>query len=162
PPAAVAVPLAPVALAPLLALRTFGPFAALRTLAPLRALAAFRPFAALRALAALRTLSPVGVAVAPAAPASFPRLALGPVGEVAEMRGLDAGDRLAEKLLDLIERLLLGGCRERDRRACASRTARPPDAVDIVLRMDRHVEIEDVADDGDVEPAGRDVRGDEE
>ena len=33
------------------------------------------------------------------------------------------------------------------------------DAVDIVLGMDRHVVVEDVADVGDVEAARRDVRG---
>ena len=38
----------------------------------------------------------------------------------------------------------------------------PSDAVDIVFRMRRHVEIDDVADGRDIEPARRDIAGNQD
>ena len=57
-------------------------------------------------------------------------------------------------------RVALGDQRERS--AGAAGAAGAADAVDIVLGMDRHVEIEDMADVGNVEAARGDVGGDQE
>ena len=51
---------------------------------------------------------------------------------------------------------------ERDRGALEAGATRAPDAVDIILRMMRHVEIEDVADGRNIEAARRDVARHEE
>src|SRR5919206_5033313 len=68
-------------------------------------------------------------------------------------RRLDPGNLPADELLDRGERLAVVSGDERDRRAGAARPAGPADAVHIVLRMHRNVEIDDVADVRDVEAA---------
>ena len=47
-------------------------------------------------------------------------------------------------------------------RAAAAGAAGAADAVDIIVGMDRHVEIEDMADGGHVQPARRDIAGDQD
>jgi len=53
------------------------------------------------------------------------------------------------------------GNHEGERVASGFRATRPPDAVDVILRMLRHVVIDHVAHVGDVQPARGDVRGHE-
>ena len=60
------------------------------------------------------------------------------------------------------ERLVVGRGHERDRGAGAAGAAGAADAVDVIFGMMRHVEIEDVADFGNVEAAGGDIGGDQE
>ena len=62
-------------------------------------------------------------------------------------------DRFAEHLLDIFERLEFFGCHQRGREAFFARAARAPNAVHVVIRLPGKVEIEYVADVGDVEPA---------
>ena len=66
-------------------------------------------------------------------------------------------DRLAGQLLDRLDVFRLGARDDRLSEARAAGAAGAADAVDVVLRMGRHVEIEDVADGRDIEPARRDV-----
>src|SRR5690606_10847552 len=62
-------------------------------------------------------------------------------------------DLLAGQPLDRIEIFGVGAGEDGERLARAPGAAGAADAVDIVLGVDRHVEIEDVADVGDVEAA---------
>ncbi|MEY9410125.1 hypothetical protein ABH989_004591 [Bradyrhizobium ottawaense] len=73
-----------------------------------------------------------------------------------------ARNALADQLLDCHHRLLVERRHDRDRGAGATGAAGPADAVDVVIGMVGNVEIEDVADLGNVEAAGGDIRGDEE
>ena len=80
---------------------------------------------------------------------------------VVEVFQLHARDFLADETFDGENvRGILG---DHDGKGVAARlgAARAPDAVDVILRMLRHVVIDDVADVGDVKSARGDVRGDE-
>src|SRR5579872_638874 len=66
-------------------------------------------------------------------------------------------DRLARQLFDLGDIFAVERRRDGDRRTAAAGAAGTADAVDVVLRMGRYVEVEDVADRRDVEAARRDV-----
>jgi hypothetical protein len=77
-------------------------------------------------------------------------------------RVLGARDLLGDQLLDGVEVLFVGRRADHHGLAFAARAASAADAVDVVLGVRGNVEVEDVADRGDVEPARRHVRGDEE
>src|ERR1700749_763951 len=75
---------------------------------------------------------------------------------------LGARNVLADQLLDRSDRFLVELGDDGDRRAGAARAAGAADAMDIVVGVMRHVEIEDVADLGNIEAARGDVGGDQE
>ena len=71
-------------------------------------------------------------------------------------------DGLADQLLDRRDALLVGRRDHGDGGAAAPGAPGTADAVDVVVGMVRHVEIEDVADGGNVEPARGDIGGDQQ
>ncbi len=75
---------------------------------------------------------------------------------------VNAGDRLADQLLDRRDEAAVLGRRQREGAPAAAGAAGAADPVDVILGVDRDVEIEDVAEALDVEAAGRDVGGDQE
>src|SRR5439155_963384 len=81
---------------------------------------------------------------------------------VAAGSGSHGGDLLADQLLDRGDRLVVVRRHDGDGGAGFSRAAGAADAVDIIVGVMRHVEIEYVADVRDVEPAGGDVGSDQE
>src|SRR4029450_10382250 len=70
---------------------------------------------------------------------------------------VDPGDLVAEHLLDRLQRLVVSRRHQHGGETFASRPAGPPDAMDVVLGVDRHVVIEDMAHVGDIEAARRHV-----
>src|SRR5262249_48648807 len=70
-------------------------------------------------------------------------------------------DALAHQLLDVADVGALLVVAERDRQAARARAAGAADAVDVGLGLVRDLEVEDVRDLVDVEPARGDVRRDE-
>src|SRR4029077_16948132 len=80
------------------------------------------------------------------------------VGDLGGARlAIDPRDVMAEQPFNGLDRL---GLFRRDQSCCeafAAGASRAPDAVDVVLGMNRNVVVEDVADVGDVEAAGGDV-----
>ena len=66
---------------------------------------------------------------------------------------------LADQLFDRHDRFLVERGDDGDRRAGPPRTPGAADAVDVIVGMMRDVEIEDVADGGNIEAAGGDVGG---
>src|SRR5215475_5889180 len=72
-------------------------------------------------------------------------------------RPVDPGNLVAEHLLDRLEGFVVSRRHQHGGEAFASRPPGPPDAMDIVLGVDRHVVIEDVAHVGDIEAARRHV-----
>src|SRR3954453_18998526 len=118
--------------------------AAFAARAALLATAAARPIAAMLALAVLaRTLAVVGC-----------------VGRNFVI-AFGARNGLADQLLDRGHRLGIEGGDDGDRSPGAAGAAGTTDAVNVVVGMMRHIEVEDVADDGDIEAAGGDVGGDQ-
>src|ERR1700676_5213237 len=75
---------------------------------------------------------------------------------------VDAGNGLSDQLFDRDHRFLIERGDDRDRGAGASGAAGTADAMDVVVGMMRHVEIEDVAGGGNVEAARCDVGGDQQ
>ena len=73
----------------------------------------------------------------------------------------EIGDFLLDQGLDALPVLALFLGQHGEGLALAARAAGAADAVDVVLRMGGHVEVEDVADFRNVEAAGRDVRRDQ-
>src|SRR5437899_20269 len=71
------------------------------------------------------------------------------------------GNGLADQLLDRFEILRLLAGDQHEGMALPAGSSRAADAVDIILRMDRRVIVEDMADFGNIEAAGGDVGGDE-
>ena len=69
---------------------------------------------------------------------------------------------MADQLFDRGNGLAIGRRDHGNGGPAAARAASATDAVDIIIGMMRHVEIEHVADIGNIEPAGGDVRGDQE
>ena len=99
-----------------------------------------------------------GLIAGPAGAAHSTAPLLARVGELGGSRlAVDPRDVMVEQPFDRLDRFDIfrrdQGCGE----AFAAGAAGAPDAVDIVLGMDRNVVVEDVADVGDVEPAGGDV-----
>src|SRR5262249_25560500 len=72
------------------------------------------------------------------------------------------GHGLADELFYRGDGLVVGGGGDRYRCAAAAGPARAADAMNIIIGMMRHVEIEDVAHIGDVEAAGGHVGGDQQ
>ena len=85
---------------------------------------------------------------------------LGPLDALDALDG-DARDHVSGQFLDRLDEHPVIGAGDAQRVATASRPAGAPDTVDIVLGMDRHVEIEHMAQAADVQAAGRDVRADQ-
>ncbi len=84
-------------------------------------------------------------------------------GEAGDVHILDRGqlhlrERLAGRLLDRGEQPALARSDETDRGAAAARPSGAADAVDVGLRVDRDVVVDDVADALHVEAAGGDIR----
>ena len=71
-------------------------------------------------------------------------------------------DRAAQDLLDVAQELAFLRGAERERLARLAGPAGAADAVDVGLRLVRDVEVDDVGDVVDVEPARRDVAGDQD
>jgi hypothetical protein len=71
-------------------------------------------------------------------------------------------DRLPEQPLDTAQEVRLVDGHEADRLARRAGPAGPADPVDVVLRVPRQLEVHDVGQVLDVEPAGGDVRRDED
>src|SRR6185312_11157331 len=71
-------------------------------------------------------------------------------------------DVALDHLDDGIEILAVGRRHQRDRSARTPGSAGATDAVDIVFRMRRHIEVEDVADRRNIEATGGDVTGDQQ
>ena len=67
-------------------------------------------------------------------------------------------DRPAQQRLDVTEERRLVDADERDRLPVRARTPGPPDAVDVVLRDHRQLEVDDVGELLDVQASSRDVR----
>src|SRR5262245_26733627 len=70
-------------------------------------------------------------------------------------------DALPDQLLDRRDALAFGGRNDGDCGTAASGAAGAPDAMDVIVGMVRDIEIEDVTDRGNVEPARGHVRGDQ-
>ena len=66
------------------------------------------------------------------------------------------------QLLDRLDRVGILRGHKGNRDAGGAATAGPADAVNIIIRMPGHVEIEDVADTLDIEPACRNVGSDKD
>ena len=82
--------------------------------------------------------------------------------EILEFSPFQPADRMTDQFLDFGDMLAVGS---RDDRNCSSLfagAAGAADAMHVILGMDRHVEIEDMADIGNVEAAGGDIRADDE
>src|SRR3984893_13031377 len=67
---------------------------------------------------------------------------------------VDTGNGLPDQLFDRVHGFLIERSDDRDRGAGAPGAAGTADAMDVVVGMMRHVEIEDVAGGGNVEGAG--------
>ena len=88
--------------------------------------------------------------------------ALPAVGRLDLDAAFGAGNGLPDQLFDRDHRFLIERGDDRDRGAGAAGAAGAADAMDVVVGMMRDVEIEDVADGGNVEAAGGDVGGDQQ
>ena len=77
-------------------------------------------------------------------------------------QGIGPGDALADQLLDLGDRLAVAGADDGVGGAGLAGAAGAADAMHVVVGVMRDVEIEDVADVGNVEAAGGDVGGDQQ
>ena len=73
-----------------------------------------------------------------------------------------AGQCLLDQILDRRQQLFISGRPDRDRGALAASATGAADAVDIVLGMAGQVEVEHMADGGNVQPARGHVRGDQQ
>src|SRR5476651_1683957 len=73
---------------------------------------------------------------------------------------VSVGNGLPDQLFDRDHGFLIERRDDGDRGAGAPGTPGAADAVDVVVGMMRHIEIEDVAGNGNVEAAGGDVGGD--
>ena len=71
----------------------------------------------------------------------------------AKIRKDNAFDFLTRQTFDGTHRMFFGNGEQRDRCSVFSGTARSPDAVNVILGVGRHVEVEDVADGRNVQPA---------
>src|SRR5690606_25965140 len=100
-------------------------------------------------------------AAAAATPATVAIIAFGKLDGL-DIGGFDARDRLADQALDRRDELSVGRRSKREGAAFAAGASGATNPVDIVLRMNRNVEIEDVAQALDVEPARRDVACDQQ
>src|SRR5207248_4647787 len=97
----------------------------------------------------------------PGASARSPRIAASPATRRLVLEGharnavdLQARNRLAQHFLDRLDEAAVALARQGIGMAFAPGASRAPDAMDVILGMDRHVEVEDVTQPFDVEPAG--------
>ena len=81
---------------------------------------------------------------------------------IVEVRKGHARDRFPEGSLDAAKVAFVFGRDERDRLAGRFHPRGPPDPMHVVGRDGRHVVVDHVGDPFDVDPAGRDVRRDED
>src|SRR5262249_20706020 len=111
----------------------------------------------MRAVAPPTAVAPVGAPwQATASKAAAPALAAH--GDVLfAWRFAEPADGRAQHLLDVLELSKIFGGHEGQRAPYLAGAAGAADAVDVVVRLPGHVEVEDVADVGDVEPACRHV-----
>src|SRR6185437_4949764 len=100
--------------------------------------------------------SPIARAPAAIAAVASPRLLVGKRRAVDAVDGTER-DVLADELGDRRDEAAVFGSGQREGAPLTARPPGTPDAVDIVLGMNGHVEIEDVRQALDVETAGRDV-----
>ena len=82
-------------------------------------------------------------------------------GRVARGRTAEDGEPAAQEPLDLREHRALAGVAERDGLARRAGAPGAADAMDVILRGLRQLEVEDVRDAVDVDAAGRDVGRDQ-
>ena len=82
------------------------------------------------------------------------------IGDEALLDG--PGDRNLEHPLDPSEQVCLVDADEADRVTCRTGATRPADPVDVILRVPRQLEVDDVGQVLDVEAAGRDIGRDED
>ena len=72
--------------------------------------------------------------------------------------------RWQQSLVDQFFNCAQGGslffCAERDRDSRGAGSSRSADSMNIILRLDRHVVVDDVADSGNVDSARRDIGSD--
>src|SRR5262249_36566463 len=117
---------------------------------------------------AAATLGPAVPAAAVARGAARPTsttaaTALAGIREVVFRRAVaDPGRRLAKNLLDVLEGLEIVWRHDRGGRAFAARATRTADAVHVVVRLPRQVEVEHVRNVGNIEAAGGHVAGSEQ
>ena len=74
---------------------------------------------------------------------------------------LGARNPLSDQLFNRRDRFVVERCDDGQRGAGAACTAGAADAVNVVVGMMRDVEIEDVADGGNIEAAGGNIGGDQ-
>src|SRR5262249_60765566 len=72
------------------------------------------------------------------------------------------GDGLSDQLLDRGDALAVGGRNDGDCGAAPPGAAGAADAMHVIDGMMRHIEVEDVADGGNIEAARGDVGGDQQ
>src|SRR5664279_3331508 len=106
------------------------------------------------ALAAVAAVTAAAMAALALARPAFARLAA-----LGRRRLAHPGNRGADQPLDRGHGFAVGRRYDGDGGAGEAGAAGAADAVDVVVGMMRHVEIEDVADGGDIESAGGDVGG---
>lgn len=87
-------------------------------------------------------------------------LPLGP-GRVVEIGKGDARETLADRFFDRSQIVLLVGCHERERITDRFGARGPTDAMDVVVRSLRDIEVHNMAERFDVDSAGGDVRRNE-
>src|SRR5262245_39599191 len=115
--------------------------------------ASLRSVATGTATVSLSVAEPLRRPVVSAASATASAAATGQV--LGARRIADPGDGGAEHALDVLELLGIVGCHQRQRAALLAGAPRAADAVHVVVRLPGHVEVEDVADIGNVEAARR-------
>ncbi len=70
---------------------------------------------------------------------------------------VDARNSLADQLFDRGDRFVIERCDDGDRGAGTAGTPRSADAMHVIIGMMRHIEIENVADRGNIKAAGGDI-----
>src|SRR5258708_35156282 len=76
--------------------------------------------------------------------------------------GLSAGNGLPDQLFDRDNGFVIERGDDGDRGAGAAGAAGAADAMDVIVGMMRYIEVEDMADGGNIEATGCDVGGDQE
>jgi DNA helicase II / ATP-dependent DNA helicase PcrA len=82
-------------------------------------------------------------------------------GRIRKVRELFAGDLLADEFLDVTDLTAFFGDHDGEGVTRGLRTPGAADAVHVILRVEGHIEIDDVADLRHIDAASGDVRGDE-
>src|SRR5436190_14786842 len=125
---------------------------------PGRSAVALGPMRSVAEPAAAAPAARLGATCRPASAPGATAPPLAAAGDVLLARGLaDPGDGRAQHLFDVLELLEILWRDQRQRAALLPRPARAADAVHIVVGLPGHVEVENVAHVGDIEPARRHV-----